>query len=144
MDTTRRTVRVAAGIVHRDGRVLAAHRADGAYEGGWELPGGKVEEGEAPVEALRRELAEELGCELGSAWLYDTVEHDYPDFHLTMDCFVCRLADGAEPVAHEGVHSELRWLAREELFDVEWLPADVQMMRSVAYYWDEAFADQFL
>lgn len=138
-------VHVSAALINRNGRLLAARRADGAQQGGeWELPGGKVEEGETSVEALRRELEEELGVTPRSMWLYDTVEHDYPDFHLTMDCFVCRLADGAEPVAHEGVHSELRWLAREELFDVEWLPADVQMMRSVAYYWDEAFADQLL
>lgn len=137
-------VRVAAALIARDGRLLAARRASGDQAGLWELPGGKLRAGERSDAALRREVREELGCELGVAWLYDTLDYDYPDFHLTMDCFVCRLADGAEPVAHEGAHSELRWLAREELFDVEWLPADVQMMRSVAYYWDEAFADQLL
>ena len=136
--------RVAAALVHRDGMLLAARRATGPQEGLWELPGGKVEPGDQPIEALRREIREELGCELGAAWLYDTVEHDYPDFHLTMDCFVCTLASGAEPAASEGVHSELRWLAREELLDVEWLPADVALARSLTYYWDEAFADQLL
>ena len=136
--------RVAAALLHRDGRLLAARRAAGPQEGLWELPGGKVEADEHPVEALRREIREELGCELGAAWLYDTVEHDYPDFHLTMDCFVCTLAPGAEPAASEGVHSELRWLGREELLDVEWLPADVALARSLTYYWDEAFADQLL
>ena len=137
-------VRVSAALINRDGRLLAARRAAGDQAGLWELPGGKVREGEKPVEALGREIAEELGCELASAWLYDTVEHDYPDFHLTMDCFVSTLAPGAEPTAREEVHSELRWLAREELFDVEWLPADVSLMRSLAYYWDEAFSDQLL
>ena len=137
-------VRVSAALINRDGRLLAARRATGDQAGLWELPGGKVREGEKPVEALGREIAEELGCELASAWLYDTVEHDYPDFHLTMDCFVSTLAPGAEPTAREGVHSELRWLGREELFDVEWLPADVSLMRSLAYYWDEAFSDQLL
>lgn len=137
-------VRVSAALINRDGRLLAARRAAGDQAGLWELPGGKVCEGEKPVEALGREIAEELGCELASAWLYDTVEHDYPDFHLTMDCFVSTLAPGAEPTAREGVHSELRWLGREELFDVEWLPADVSLMRSLAYYWDEAFSDQLL
>ena len=136
--------RVAAALIHRDGRLLAARRATGPQEGLWELPGGKVEADERSVEALRREIREELGCELGAAWLYDTVEHDYPDFHLTMDCFVCTLVPGAEPAASEGVHSELRWLGREELLDVEWLPADVALARSLTYYWDEAFADQLL
>ncbi len=137
-------VHVSAALICRDGRLLAARRATGEQEGLWELPGGKVREGERADEALRREVAEELGVKVGAAWLYDTVEHDYPEFHLTMDCFVCRLADGSEPAAHEGVHSELRWLARDELFDVEWLPADVTLMRSLTYYWDEAFADQLL
>lgn len=137
-------VHVAAALIYREGRLLAARRADGGKDGKWELPGGKIEEGEKPVEALRREVREELGCELGPAWLYDTVEHDYPDFHLAMDCFVCQLPAGAEPSPHQDVHSELCWLSRDELFDVEWLPADVTLMRSLSYYWDEAFADQLL
>lgn len=137
-------VHVAAALIYREGRLLAARRADGGQDGKWELPGGKIEEDEKPVEALRREVREELGCELGPAWLYDTVEHDYPDFHLAMDCFVCQLPAGAEPSPHQDVHSELRWLSRDELFDVEWLPADVTLMRSLSYYWDEAFADQLL
>ncbi len=137
-------VHVAAALIYREGRLLAAKRADGGKDGKWGLPGGKIEEGEKPVEALRREVREELGCELGAAWLYDTVAHDYPDFHLAMDCFVCQLPAGAEPSPHQDVHSELRWLSRDELFDVEWLPADVTLMRSLSYYWDEAFADQLL
>ena len=137
-------VHVAAALIYREGRLLAAKRADGGKDGKWELPGGKIKEGEKPVEALRREVREELGCELGTAWLYDTVEHDYPDFHLAMDCFVCQLPAAAEPSPHQDVHSELRWLSRDELFDVEWLPADVTLMRSLSYYWDEAFADQLL
>lgn len=139
-----RNVRVAAAIIQRGGRVLAARRCDAANEGLWELPGGKVEEGETPDAALRREVAEELGCRLGVTWLYDTVEHDYSDFHLTMDCFVCRLPEGEEPTLAEGVHDELRWLGRTELLDVEWLPADVSLMRGLTYYWDEAFSDQLL
>lgn len=137
-------IKVAAGLIRRDGRLLAARRAAGSQAGLWELPGGKVEPGESSEEALRRELSEELGCEVGLTWFYDTVEHDYSDFHLSMDCFVCTLAPGAEPAAHESVHSELRWLAREELLDVEWLPADVSLMQTLAFYWDEVFADQLL
>ena len=135
---------VSAAIIHRDGKVLAARRAGAAHEGLWELPGGKVEPGEDALGALRREVAEELGCQLASAWLYDTVEHDYPDFHLTMDCYVCALPDGAEPAPRAGVHSELRWLGRDELLDVEWLPADLALMRGLTYYWDEALGDQML
>ena len=86
-------VRVAAALIARDGRLLAARRASGDQAGLWELPGGKLRAGERSDAALRREVREELGCELGVAWLYDTLDYDYPDFHLTMDCFVCRLAD---------------------------------------------------
>lgn len=137
-------VRVAAGIIHRDGRILAAHRSDGALPGGWELPGGKIEPGESAVEALKREVEEELGCPVRAAWPYDTVEYDYPDFHLSMDCLVCTLEDGSEPVVADASHDELRWLARGELLNVEWLPADVALAGSLTYYWDEALSDQML
>ena len=135
---------VSAAIIHRDGKILAARRASGPQEGLWELPGGKVEPGEGSLIALRREISEELGCELGPAWLYDTVEHDYPDFHLPMDCYVCTLPAEAEPACREGVHLELRWLAREEALDVEWLPADKELMARLTYFWDETFSDQML
>lgn len=138
------TVRVSAGIVRGEGRILAARRASGPQAGLWELPGGKVEEGESPLEALRREVREELGCELGVAWHYDTVEHDYPDFHLSMEVFACDLARGSEPSPAEGVHSELRWLSRDELADVEWLPADRGLVSGLASYWDQVLEDQML
>lgn len=138
------SVHVSAAIIHRDGKVLAARRATGPQEGLWELPGGKVEQGERPLDALRREIREELGCELGAAWLYDTVEHDYPDLHLSMDCFICGLPAGSEPSSKRSVHQELRWLGRDELLDVEWLPADLSLVRGLVYYWDEALGDQML
>ena len=138
------TVRVAAGIIRRDDQVLAARRAAGPQAGLWELPGGKIKEGESPLEALRRELREELGCELAVAWLYDSVEFDYPELHLSMDCFACNLAAGSEPQAKEEVHSELRWLSRGQIADVEWLPADKDLMAGLAHYWDQVFEDQML
>lgn len=137
-------VRVAAGIIRRGERVLAARRASGAQAGGWELPGGKIEPGETSERALRREVAEELGCELAAAWPYDTVEYDYPDFHLSMEVLVTSLAEGAEPEAREGVHTELRWLSRDDLLDVAWLPADEGLVRSLGFFWDEVLADQQL
>ena len=133
------TKHVAAAIIYENERILACRRSGGGMEGGWEFPGGKVEVGEKPEGALRRELAEELGVELQLVWLYDTVEYDYPDFHLSMDCFVCTLEPGQEPHAHEGVHDELRWLTKNELLDVDWLPADLGLIQSLGLFWDNAF-----
>ena len=126
---TRPVVHVAAAIIQRDEHILAARRAHGMD--GWEFPGGKVEDGETSEEACRREVMEELGCKLQVMWLLDTLHYDYPEFHLDMDCFVCTLAPGSEPVAKPGEHKEIRWLGRDELLDVLWLPADqglIQML----------------
>ena len=133
------TVRVACAVIKGTEGLLACRRAAGEQAGGWEFPGGKIEEGETPEEALRREVAEELGCRLQLVWPYDTVEFDYPGFHLSMDAFVCTMAPGAEPKADPAVHSELRWVDRSELMDIEWLPADEGLARSLGLNWDAAF-----
>ena len=134
-----RTVRVACAVIKGPEGLLARRRAKGEQAGGWEFPGGKVEGSETTEEALRREVAEELGCALQLVWPYDTVEFDYPDFHLSMDAFVCTLAPGAEPKADPNVHSELRWVDREALLDVAWLPADDRLAESLGLNWDAAF-----
>ena len=126
------TVRVAAAIIVENGRVLAAQRGYGAFKGGWEFPGGKLEPGETAEEACVREAREELDVTVGGLEPFRTVEHDYadaePPFHLSMDCFLCRIAAGA---VNDTEHERLRWLAPEELFSVGWLPADVELVRAL-------------
>lgn len=134
---TRPVVHVAAAIIQRDEHILAARRAHGMD--GWEFPGGKVEKGEAPEQALRREVREELGCELGGVFYLDTVEHDYDGFHLSMDVFACTPAAGETPRSRE--HEAERWLSRDELLDVEWLPADRDVVMSLGMSWDEVFTE---
>ena len=139
-----RTVHVAAAVIKSDRGILACRRADTQGDGGWEFPGGKVEEGESAEAACRREIAEELGCCLQLAWRDDDAETDYSDFHLVMDCFTCTLEPGERPVATPGVHSELRWVDRDQLMDVGWLPADRTLAQSLGMNWAAAFGAEFL
>ena len=126
---TRKHIDVVAGILLKEGRLLATQRGKGEFKGGWEFPGGKIEPGETPEAALARELREELAIEVSVGPLFCTVEHDYPTFHLSMRCFLCGLATG-EPVLLE--HDSAKWLAPSELLSVEWLPADVSVAERLA------------
>ena len=108
--------------------IFATQRAHGDFAGGWEFPGGKIEPGETPEEALVREIREELDTEISVDSLLETVEYDYPTFHLSMNCYWCSLVSG-DLVLKE--HAAARWLSKEELFDVEWLPADVGMVENI-------------
>ena len=108
--------------------IFATQRGYGDLKGGWEFPGGKIEEGETPKEALKREIMEELDTEIKVGKLIDTIEYDYPAFHLSMDCFWCEIVKG-ELVLKE--HEAARWLTREQLGEVEWLPADVTLIEKV-------------
>ena len=116
-----KTVRVVAAIIIRDGKVFATQRGYGQWQGWWEFPGGKIEAGECPQEALVREIREELDAEIEVGELIETVEWDYPAFHLTMHCFVCSLVSES---MHLNEHEDSVWLTRDTLHSVKWLPAD--------------------
>ncbi len=120
--------KTAAIIVH-DNKIFATQRGYGEFKDGWEFPGGKIEEGETPQQALIREIREELDTEIEVGELVDRVEYDYPAFHLSMDCFLCRVRSG-DLVLKE--HEAARWLAVEELEGVDWLPADRGLIRKLA------------
>ncbi len=125
-----KTIKVAAAVikaVDKDGDpiIFATQRGYGDYKDKWEFPGGKVEEGETSREALKREILEELDTEIEVGELISTVEYDYPDFHLSMDCFFCSILSG-DLVLRE--HEAARWLPEKELDSVDWLPADLSLI----------------
>lgn len=126
-----KTIKVTAAIIIHDNRVFATQRGYGEFKDGWEFPGGKVEEGETCRTALVREIREELDTEIAVGELFDTVEYDYPAFHLSMDCFLCKVVSG-KLVLKE--HEDARWLSREQLDSVDWLPADIGLIRKLAEY----------
>lgn len=117
-----KTIRVVAAIIHKDGKIFATQRGYGAYKDYWEFPGGKIEAGETPEEALIREIKEELATTIQPERFLMTVEYDYPEFHLSMDCFICSIVVG-EPELLE--HESACWLSMDHIYDVNWLPADL-------------------
>lgn len=120
MSEPRKQIEVVAAVIIRDGLVFATQRGYGEWKDWWEFPGGKMEAGEMPEEALRREIHEELAADISVGQLLTTVEYDYPKFHLTMHCFLCTLRSGLTLLEHEAA----RWLAPADLHSVKWLPAD--------------------
>ncbi len=108
--------------------IFTTQRGYGDLKGGWEFPGGKIEDGETPQEAIKREIMEELETEIIVGELIDTIEYDYPTFHLSMDCFWAEIVSG-EPVLTE--HDAAKWLIKAELDSVEWLPADITLIDKI-------------
>lgn len=127
-----KAIRVVAAVIRDDRehptRIFATARGYGEFKGGWEFPGGKMEEGETPQEALKREIREELDTEITVDELIDTIEYDYPKFHLSMDCFWCEVVKG-ELVLKE--HEAAKWLTRESIDEVKWLPADITLIDKI-------------
>ena len=126
-------IRVVAAVIQRkhngSKQIFATQRGYGEFEGGWEFPGGKIEAGETPQKALIREIKEELDADFIVGELIDTIEYDYPDFHLSMDCFWCEL-ESEHVVLNE--HEDAKWLSKAQLDSVDWLPADVTLVDKIA------------
>lgn len=128
-----KTVRVVAAVIKSvnemgDTIIFSTQRGYGEFKGGWEFPGGKIEKGETPQEALKREIMEELDTEIIVGDLIDTIEYDYPTFHLSMDCFLAEIVNGTLVLKEA---EAARWLTKEQLYSVDWLPADLTIIEKI-------------
>lgn len=123
-----KTIEVVAAVIRDGDKIFATQRGYGEFKDGWEFPGGKIEEGESPGEALVREIREELDTFIEVGELIDTVEYDYPNFHLTMHCYLCTVKSG-NLVLNE--HKAAKWLTKDTLDTVEWLPADISLVDKI-------------
>ena len=121
----KKSINVVAAIIIRNGRLFATQRGYGEWKDWWEFPGGKVETGENPCEALRREIREELDTEISVGEMLATVEYDYPKFHLSMQCYLCSVVSGDLSLQE---HEDARWLTADDLYSVKWLPADLDIL----------------
>jgi 8-oxo-dGTP diphosphatase len=128
LQTIMKQIEVVAAIIRKDDKVFATQRGYGEWKDWWEFPGGKVEPGETPEAALKREIREELSTEISVDTLVCTVDYDYPKFHLTMHCYYCSLLDEA---LHLNEHEAARWLTLEQLDSVDWLPADLVVVEDI-------------
>lgn len=126
-----KTVNVVAAIIIKDKKIFATQRGYGEFKDGWEFPGGKVEKGETPENAIVREIKEELDTEIKVKEYFDTVEYDYPNFHLSMKCYICSVLSGKLELKE---HEAARWLDSDSLLSVDWLPADLGLVEKLKQY----------
>ena len=124
-----KTIEVVAAIIRKEDKIFATQRGYGDFKDWWEFPGGKIEQGETPRQALRREILEELDTEVQVGSLIDHVQYTYPEFHLEMDCFWCTVLNGDLRLKEA---EDARWLTKEDLFSVKWLPADLEILDKIA------------
>ena len=136
-----KTIRVAAAVIREEDRVFAAQRGYGRAKDGWEFPGGKIEPGETPEQALVREIREELGAEITVGEKLTQVEWDYPDFHLSMGCYWCAAAPGSLILRE---HEAARWLRPDELDTVDWLPADREAVAALKEHFKRVRSEEFI
>ena len=123
-----KTIEVVAAVIENNGKIFATQRGYGDFKDKWEFPGGKVEQGETPEHALAREIKEELDTEIEVRKHICTVEYDYPQFHLIMHCYLCKVLSGDLTLLE---HEDAKWLAKDELWSVDWLPADEEVVRKI-------------
>lgn len=128
MTAPRRTVDVVAAVIRKGDKVLAMQRGYGEFKDGWEFPGGKLEPDETGEQACIREIQEELHVTIGNLEPLCTVEHDYETFHLVMECFTCAITAGT---INDSEHENMRWLDADHLWDVDWLPADIKVVKTL-------------
>lgn len=128
-----KTIEVVAAIIKDEDKIFATQRGYGDFKGGWEFPGGKIESGETREEALLREIREELETDILIKSYLTTVEYDYPNFHLTMHCFICEVISGELKLIE---HEASKWLNRNELDMIAWLPADIKILEKIKDYLD--------
>lgn len=121
-------VKVVAAVIRKDGKVFATERGYGEFKDMWEFPGGKVEEGEESRDALVREIKEELATTISVGDYIDTIEYDYPTFHLSMECYWCSIVEGSLVLLE---HESAKWLEKDSLYSVEWLPADLTIIERI-------------
>ena len=127
-ETTRQTLFVVSAIIVRDRTILATQRGYGDYTGWWEFPGGKIQEGESPEAALHREIREELAATIAIDRYFDTVDYDYPGFHLSMQCYLCTLISREIRLTE---HLSATWFHRANAFDRRWLAADIPILEKL-------------
>lgn len=124
-------INVVAAIIIKDDKIFATQRGYGDFKGKWEFPGGKIESNETPEEALKREIIEELNSNIKIDKHFIDIEYDYPNFHLSMKCYLCSLLDNNIELKE---HSQAKWLSRDVLFSVDWLPADIEILNAIKNY----------